>query len=141
MKKEHVPLLMGCLGLFFGVLPAIPLLVFSVSQEQCWSETPLSSGTWGIVLAVDWLIAFAVVLPIFIFHMSTQLYRSGHSVNWYWLNALTLLFDIGWLAAGSYQIAHWGLSKDCRVVIAGIVLLCVKVIWTLLYSCALVIGG
>ena len=137
MKKHQWGMLLG--ALFIGVLPTVALLVFALVQEPCWADTPLSSRTYGIVMAVDWFIALAIVLPVFLHHMS-GIYGSQISLHWLWLNPLTLLFDIGWLAAGSYQIGNYGVELHCGLAVACIALLCVKLLWTLGYSCVMFIS-
>jgi hypothetical protein len=119
--------------IIIGILPFAMFLGFSITQSVCWSETPLSSRTWVSVFLVDWLLYFTIFLAIWLFVLffSGKTFRSGHSLNWYWTSALIWLFDIGWLAAVSTQISRYGTS-DCNpdLLIAAIVLLSLKLIWT-----------
>lgn len=129
------------LALLFGVFPFFIFLGLALHTEPCWGDTALSSQVWLIVFAVDMLLSFTVFL--FAYAKScTRIYRSGHSVHWYWICAVIWIFDIVWLGLLSSQIYKFGLA-DCSqaTVVSALVVLLLKCLWTPAAILGIVLGG
>ena len=129
------------LAIVFGILPFSIFLGLALNEDSCWEQTSLSSETWLIVFAVDLLLSLGIGIPAFYHHCGRN-YRSGHSINWYWVSALIWLFDIGWLAAVSYQVGKLTLD-DCGLplIVTAMSILCLKIIWTPLCLFMVLIAG
>lgn len=138
--KKHVGII-AVLVTIFAVVPFGAFLGLALSEPICWDDTWLPSDTWLIVFAVDMLVCLSLPLALF-YKNCFKTYRSGHSIHWSWSSALILLFDIVWLAFVSSQISKLGLTEcNSGTVIAAMVILCLKILWTSCSLLMIMMGG